>query len=297
MVVNKKKKQIKEFRDYLKIIGIVTPGVVFISPFVYAYVEEKRRKKNWRKWYGKTTEIIQACNKVYQDVVYVSVPNVVDKFGINMGSAFNFDFNEDTNLKGYLNRVFTSPPPKDYSSFGYYKRLEPFIEEAATRYKQKHGKAPVLVIDNINWLALEDQKMLKVLQDFAKIHADKAGLIVVFVSSDGNGPKYLRDHSSFSRCRMPPYEIGDISDEEASEFLKRKGVDGVDLKMAELLVQEERPFPEIKEINMKAVITEFEKAGINPKDYVNLFKQLYQDEVMGGDIRFQSRSVETYVKF
>ncbi|KYQ88844.1 hypothetical protein DLAC_10646 [Tieghemostelium lacteum] len=187
---------------------------------------------------GKTTALIQACNEVngaVGGIVYVSVPETVDEFGKLLGDSFNFDFNEDATPKGYVNRFFVPSPPRSYSSHGCFRRVKPFIEEAATRYKQQYNRPPVLVIDNINWLALKDSEMLEVLQDFAKNHADKSDLTVVFVSSDGNGPRYLRDRSSFSRCEKPIMEIGDISENDAIAFLTD---DGVDPDIASIIVKE-----------------------------------------------------------
>lgn len=82
----------------------------------------------------------------------------------------------------------------------------------------------ILVVDSIDVLAKEDRKFLGYLQDFAKKCADCGYLRLVFVSSDGTALPLLMARSSWSRARSPPFEIGEISDEEAVEFLKGLGV-------------------------------------------------------------------------
>jgi chromosomal replication initiation ATPase DnaA len=64
--------------------------------------------------------------------------------------------------------------------------------DAATTFKEKHGRPPVLIIDDINNLAKKHPQELEDLQDFAKTWADNQSLIVVFVSSEGNGPRLLQ---------------------------------------------------------------------------------------------------------
>lgn len=52
----------------------------------------------------------------------------------------------------------------------------------------------MLVIDNINRLAVKAPQLLEELQDFAKDRADEKELIVVFVSSEGNAPRFLQSN-------------------------------------------------------------------------------------------------------
>jgi len=58
--------------------------------------------------------------------------------------------------------------------------------------KTHKGRPPVLVIDNINRLAVKAPQLLEELQDFAKDHADTSDIIVVFVSSEGIAPRFLQ---------------------------------------------------------------------------------------------------------
>ena len=58
--------------------------------------------------------------------------------------------------------------------------------------KTHKGRPPVLVIDNVNRLAVDAPQILRELQDFAKDHADRSDIIVVFVSSEGIAPRFLQ---------------------------------------------------------------------------------------------------------
>ncbi len=49
---------------------------------------------------------------------------------------------------------------------------------------------------------------------------------MVFVSSDESVLEQFQSRSAKSRMRKPPFEVGDINDEGAVEFLKSRGVGG-----------------------------------------------------------------------
>jgi len=66
------------------------------------------------------------------------------------------------------------------------------ISQASQRYKQKHGKSPVLVIDNLTALAKDDWVTFKKLIQFAKKEADAGRLRVAFVASEGHTPRQVR---------------------------------------------------------------------------------------------------------
>ena len=58
----------------------------------------------------------------------------------------------------------------------------------AKKYQQKTGCPPVLVIDNVNRLALWNPKLLHHLQDIAKDAADDRIFVTVFITSEGLAP-------------------------------------------------------------------------------------------------------------
>jgi hypothetical protein len=83
----------------------------------------------------------------------------------------------------------------------------------------------VLVVDAVDRLAKGDAPLLHVLQEFAKDSADRGSLRIVFVSSEGHALPLLQSASAWSRALKPPYEVGDVEDEQAILFLVGEGVD------------------------------------------------------------------------
>jgi len=65
---------------------------------------------------------------------------------------------------------------------------------AGKRYHTKHGKPPVLILDNCNDMLSDNEqgkKELVELERFAKLQADQLqvlGIRVIFVSSEGSVP-------------------------------------------------------------------------------------------------------------
>jgi hypothetical protein len=70
------------------------------------------------------------------------------------------------------------------------------FEKSAAIYKLKHGKVPVIVIDNINRLANDTkndgQEILEILQEGARDGVSESIFTTVFVTSDGTAPTQLR---------------------------------------------------------------------------------------------------------
>ena len=108
------------------------------------------------------------------------------------------------------------------------------------------GHHPIIVIDNIGALInkVEGENILEVLQDFAKIIADKKVLTILFACSDGNVPHLFLKRSAASRLRM--LYIDDIPIDDAIEYLQcsvpnasvetlKKAVDVVGGRFADLI--------------------------------------------------------------
>ena len=82
----------------------------------------------------------------------------------------------------------------------------------------------VLVIDSVDRIAETNPDFLGYLQDSAKEFADGGNLCFVFISSDGSTlPLMMANRSSWSRADEP-YEVGEIPDDQAVEFLMKNGI-------------------------------------------------------------------------
>jgi hypothetical protein len=59
------------------------------------------------------------------------------------------------------------------------------LADAAYYYMRKHNRPIVLILDQVNRIAKQDPDFLGILQDFAKDHADRGSIIIVFIASEG----------------------------------------------------------------------------------------------------------------
>ena len=109
--------------------------------------------------------------------------------------------------------------------------MQPLVD-AAAKFKAKHGRPMVLIIDSADRLAKQCPAFLELLQDFAKKRADEGNLRIVFISSDGSALPLMMARSSWSRAKKPPFEIGEIPDDQAVEYLMKKGIREDEAKLA-----------------------------------------------------------------
>ena len=102
-----------------------------------------------------------------------------------------------------------------------WSALEPCLVKAAARYRAKHGKPAALVLDGMDLVAKKDPGFFLEVQDFAKKCADAGILSVVLVFSDGCALPLLQSSSAISRAGVI-YEVGDVSDDDASAWLSKE---------------------------------------------------------------------------
>ena len=105
--------------------------------------------------------------------------------------------------------------PKDPSGSIHYVLTR--LEKQAEKYKSKHGRTPVLVIDGIDLLAKRNKEMFVDLVDRAKYLANSSTLKIILVSSEGSVMPLVTATSSKSRL-ADTVEVLDVSDEDAVKF-------------------------------------------------------------------------------
>ena len=164
---------------------------------------------------GKTTVVRQglyAC-KSPKGAVYFNCPIAVGKFSIELASLI--DFHDG----GAKRRIESMDEPLETLT----TLIRP-LTDAAAKFKAKYGRPMVLVIDSVDRIAETNPDFLGDLQDFAKDCADNGNLRIVFISSDGSTlPLMMANRSSWSRAD-DPYEIGEIPDDQAVEYLTKNGI-------------------------------------------------------------------------
>ena len=180
---------------------------------------------------GKSTAVRRVVreHKGINGAIYVNVPDDIRYFGGVVASAVGMpDITVDIK-SGIIRRVNQETKevrelPLSEEPSATWARASVVIQGAAIKFLHKHNRPAVLIIDSAERLAKKNPEFLANLQDFAKDRTDEGSLRVVFVSSDGSVLEQFQRRSAKSRMRKP-FEVGDISDKEAVEFLTRKGVE------------------------------------------------------------------------
>ncbi len=126
------------------------------------------------------------------------------------------DYKPEVDISGGIKRYFERSNKAESNSDSLSEPMSTFLKlrkpllEAAAKYKQKHGRPMVLVIDSVDVLAQKSPDFLGTIQDFAKNCADLGTLRIVFITSDGSALPLLVSRSAWSRAQKPAYEIGEI---------------------------------------------------------------------------------------
>lgn len=171
-------------------------------------------------------------------VVYFLPPTLLCGFSSALADALGY--RQPVAWANRVVRLFTAEeqagtPPATSEPRATWQALEPCLVRAAELYTSKHGVPPVLVLDGMDLVAKEDPAFFVKMQDFAKKSADTGTLSVTFVFSDGRALPLLQSSSAITRAGVI-YEVGDISDEEAENWLvKQYSVKKTDA--AELVLQ------------------------------------------------------------
>ena len=179
---------------------------------------------------GKSTAVRQAVRQLPwpKGVVYFDAPELLPKFGMRLAKTVGFS-TETLDPWGAARRWLSglskteSDPKLKEEPLATWLVVQDALEEVAAQYLTKHGRPVTLVIDAADLIAKHDDKFFLRLQDFAKKCADNKSMTVAFVSSEGTVLPLLTESSAFSRAHAP-FEVGDIPDADAVEYLTKRGV-------------------------------------------------------------------------
>jgi hypothetical protein len=106
-------------------------------------------------------------------------------------------------------------------SVASWEPLKEALEKVAFAFLQRHKRPLVLIIDAADLIAEDDPSFFRHLQGFAKAGAGKGTMRVVFVCSESAALSLLQSNSAW---RAKPYEIGDVIDSLAIDYLVRRNV-------------------------------------------------------------------------
>jgi hypothetical protein len=183
---------------------------------------------------GKSTAVRHiVCDfKGINGAIYVNVPTDISKFGELLSNAVGFTsdiemFDAEGGVRRRINATTKeeNKPEPSREPMATWSLVSDSIKVAAMMFRKKYGRPAILIIDSAERIAKKNPEFLAELQDFAKDRTDEGNLRVVFVSSDGSVLQQLKSRSAWSRAFKPPYEVGDIFDKDAVDFLKGKGVE------------------------------------------------------------------------
>jgi hypothetical protein len=180
---------------------------------------------------GKSTAVRKVLSSLQQPrgVVYFDCPADSKEFSPELLSILRYSPIVD--FSGGVRRFFERStkeerdPDVSAEPKASFSRLQKHLVAAATTFQNDYKRPMVLVLDSVDILAKQTPEFLMFLQDFAKKEADKGNLRIVFITSDGSALPLLMSNSSWSRAEKPPFEVGEISDEDAIDYLKKNGID------------------------------------------------------------------------
>jgi len=167
---------------------------------------------------GKSYIVTTLCNQFPYGVLYFEIKEP-KMFATRLAKEIGMKMDLMDLALGYVSEKYVS----------YYKSHSSKIDvvfgaltDAAKKYKRIYGKVPVIVIDSVDLLAKQDEHTFHRLLTHAKVLANSDLLKVALVSSEGKVVPVLNKHSYMNRLDV--LEIGDISDQQAMEYLLQRGI-------------------------------------------------------------------------
>ena len=128
---------------------------------------------------GKTTILRDACFNAGPGVLYFSVPEAAQQFGVKLAKLINFEFLEGVSAWQVVKSYFADAGDRaPASNLEATMRVLDVISEAAVGLKNALGHPAVMVIDDTALLARKDPEVLNLVQDFAKRRADDGTFVV-----------------------------------------------------------------------------------------------------------------------
>jgi hypothetical protein len=179
---------------------------------------------------GKSTAVRNAVRELLRSpgaagVLYFSAPEIAESFSRNLAPVLGY-FRPFDPLVSFMSWFGVAPLSDGGGAEpqATWATLRALLHAAAAAFHAKHGRPAVLVIDAADYVAKQERDFFLRLQDFAKVCADAGSLRIVFVSSEGVALPLMQSSSAWSRVRMPPYEVQDVEDELAVEYLVNCGI-------------------------------------------------------------------------
>lgn len=140
-------------------------------------------------------------------------------FPETLARAVGFNFDEHISFQFFLDfvmRIHTFPQRDDHNRL---IRVLDAVEKSAFAYMTRNGRPMVLVVDGANSLEQYMPGALRMLQEKAKLWADANIAKIVFITNDEETGSLLQKQSSNWSRAATPIIVGDLTNEEAIEYL------------------------------------------------------------------------------
>lgn len=175
---------------------------------------------------GKSTSVRKLVRSS-KGVLYFSTRELIADFALDLARTVGYrtpiDFVDRVRraVTGETKEQAPAPLLQAQEPRATWFPLSRLLREAASLYRQRHGRAPTLVLDAMDLVAKSDPAFFAQLQDFAKACADSGVLRVVLVLSDGAALPLLLSSAAQSRCdRDQVCEVGDIDLADAVAYIQ-----------------------------------------------------------------------------
>ena len=173
---------------------------------------------------GKTSAVRDVCNKHPHGVIYHEITEprsfvvgLTEELGMKTSPTTVMDL-----ILGYISKGYRHYHQLPDNQLAGFDMVTGVLTRAAAAYTKTTGKVPVLFIDGVDLLAKRDPQLCSSLITIAKILANANKVKIILVSSEGCIMPFLELMSASNRALV--YEIGDLEEKRAVEFLTRNKI-------------------------------------------------------------------------
>ncbi|GAA6059373.1 hypothetical protein JCM10212_003271 [Sporobolomyces blumeae] len=162
---------------------------------------------------GKTSMVLEAMiNNSADGIAMMEAHEDAEVFRLRLGKALDFEFSEDS-----FAGLFQRRDPREAGPILDIERALAKLEKVAIRFRRKHGRPIVLVIQNCHFLPDDDDghALLHMLQQRAEAWSGSGVGTFVFISDNFHTYRHLRR----SATRMHTLSIRDLTPHETHTFL------------------------------------------------------------------------------
>ncbi|GAA5944028.1 hypothetical protein JCM1841_000475 [Sporobolomyces salmonicolor] len=165
------------------------------------------------KGVGKTSMIVDAMLANQADgCAMLEAHEDAEVFRLRLGKALDFEFNEDS-----FAGLFQRRDPREAGPILDIERALAKLEKVAIRFRKKHGRPIVLIVQNAHFIKDDDEghSLLHMLQQRAEAWAGSGVMTMVFLSDNFHTYRHLKR----SATRMHTLSIRDLTPRETHTFL------------------------------------------------------------------------------